>query len=199
MSRPGLAVTAALLAALPAAAAEGGASGKALITPQVGLIFWTLVTFVLLLFVLKWVAWKPLLRAVEERERLIRESLESARADREHAQALFEEQQALLQQARRERAAAVEQGRADAERLKAEILEDARRQKEDLVRQAEAQIAAAVRRARSELRAAAADLAIQAAAKLLADHLDEEAQRKLVEEYLAELEQLPAGSSTVPS
>jgi F-type H+-transporting ATPase subunit b len=181
-----------------ASAAEPGGIGQKLIQPQFGTVFWTLVTFVVLAFLLGKFAWKPLLQAVEERERAIRTDLEEARQERERARALLEEQKSLLEQARRERAAALEQGRLDAERLKAEILEEARRQREELLRQGEAQLEAAVRRARAELRGAAADLAIQVAAKLLADNLDEEAQRKLVEDYLSELERMPAGSATPP-
>ena len=93
-------------ASLPTAAAEeGGGSGSLLITPQFGTIFWTVVTFVLLAIGLRLVAWKPLLGAIEERERTIRDSLESAGRQRAEAEALLAEHRDLVVQARKERAA----------------------------------------------------------------------------------------------
>lgn len=181
---------------LPAAASEeGGGAGSLLITPQFGTIFWTVVTFVLLALGLRLVAWKPLLGAIEERERTIRESLEAASRQREEAESLLAEHRELVVLARKERAAAVEAGRQDAEALKNEILEEGRRQREQLLKQADTQIGAAVKTAREELRSATVDLAIEAAGKLLAKNLDDAAQRRLIEDYLADLERRGTGSS----
>ncbi len=194
------AIAASLSAALPAVAAEeGGGVGKLLITPQFGTIFWTVVTFVALAVFLRAVAWKPLLGAIQERERAIRESQEQMRRDREEAAALLAQQRELLAQSRRERAEAVEAGRQEAERLRAEILEEARRQREQMLAQAEAQIEIGLRQAQGAVRQLAADLAIRAAAKILAVSLDEAAQRRLVEEYLSDLERQAAGSGPTPS
>jgi F-type H+-transporting ATPase subunit b len=181
-------------------AAEGhGGGGGSLITPQFGLIFWTTVTFLILLFLLRRFAWKPILGALETRERQIREDLDQARRGREESEKILEENRAVLIQARRERAEAVEAGRQDAERLKAEILEEARRQRESLLAQTQQQIQAELRSARGELRKEAADLAIRAAARILAKNLDDASQRKIVEDYLADLEKLPPGSASLPS
>ena len=173
-------------------AAEGG--GSALIQPHIGTAFWTLVTFVIMAWVLGRYAWRPLLGALEQRERSIEGSLDEARRQREEAERLLGEQRALLLEARRERADAVAAGQRDAERLKGEILDEARSQREQLLRQTEKQVEAGVRQARSELRDAAVDLAIQAAGKLLATNLDDATQRRLVEEYLSDLE----GSGPAP-
>lgn len=181
------------LAAEAGEAAEGGGGGNALITPHVGLIFWTLVTFVGLLFLLKRFAWGPIIAAMTAREDGIRGDLDRARSEREEAQRLLEEHRALLTQARKERAEAVEAGRQDAERLKTGILDDARKQREQLVKQADSQIQAGLRQAKAELKGAAVDLAIQAAAKLLGKNLDDATQRRLVEDYIADLERLGTG------
>ena len=197
MRFPGAVAT--LVLATPAAASEGaGGEGSILITPQFGLIFWTVVTFVILLVLLKRVAWKPLLGAIEARERSVRETIDSAKQERETAAALLEEHKELLAQARRERSEAMAAGQKEAERLKAEILDEARRQKEDLLKQAEGQIQSAVRQARAELRTTAADAAISAAGKLLSRNLDDAAHRRLVDEHLADLERFRAGRP-VPS
>ncbi len=201
MARAGfVAMSAAVLGSVAAEASEGGAAGgSALITPQFGTMFWTLLTFVLLLILLRLVAWKPLLGALEARERAIQGDLDEARREREDAQKLLSEHRALVEQARRERAEAVEAGRKDAERLKEEILSEGRRQRDQLLAQAEAEIASQLRQAKQEIRAATADLAIEVAGKLLARELDDPAHRKLVEEHLAQLERLPPGSASMPS
>lgn len=186
---------AALAAVSAVAAEEGGGGGNALITPQFGLIFWTALTFVLLLLLLGRFAWKPLLGALEAREKGIKDTIDQAASDREEARKLLAQHQELLQQARRERAEAVEAGRQDAERLKTEILDEAKRQRETILKQSEAQIDAGLRQARLELRTVAADLAIQAAGKLLSKNLDDPTQKRLVEDYLADLERLPPGGA----
>lgn len=194
--------SAAIGAASTAFAAEGhggGGGGSALITPQIGLIFWTTLTFVLLLVLLRRFAWKPILGALETREKQIREDLDQAKRGREESEKLLEENRAVLNQARRERAEAVEAGRRDAETLKADILEEARRQRESLLQQTQSQIQAELRAARADLRKEAADLAIAAAARILAKNLDDSSQRKIVEDYLADLEKLPPGSASLPS
>jgi len=199
MLRRALVPLTALAAPSVLASEGGGISGEALITPQIGTIFWTLVTFILLVFVLKRLAWKPLLDALEARESQIRGDIHQAKQDRDEAQRILEENRQILAQARRERAEAVEAGRRDAERLKEEILENGRSQRDQILAQAQQQIQAEVRGARSELREAATELAIRAAERLLAKNLDDAAQRKLVEDYLADLERLPPGSAAPPS
>lgn len=192
----GLAVAA--LAVLPALASEGGGAGSSLIQPKFGTIVWTFVTFLALLFVLGRWAWKPLLGALDARERSIQGSIDQARSDREQAERLLTEHKELLAEAHRQRASALSEGQREAERLKGEILEEARKQRENLLRQTEEQMQAGLRQARGELRAVAADLAIQAAEKLLARNLDDSAHRRLVEDYLADLEK-PEDSQAPPS
>ena len=178
--------------------AEAGGGGSALITPHIGLIFWTLITFLLLLVLLSKFAWGPILGAMNAREEGIKGDLDRARKEREDAQRLLEEHRALVNLARKERAEAVEAGRRDAERLKAEILDEARKQREQLMKQAEMQIDAGLRQARAGLKSEAADLAIQAASKLMGKSLDDATQRRLVEDYLADLERLGSSSDAPP-
>lgn len=188
------------LAGAPVLASETtAAEGNILITPSPGTMIWTVLTFCLLMILLRFVAWKPLLGALESREQAIKGDLDQARKERDDASKLLDEHRALIDQARRERAEAVEAGRKDAERLKEEILAEGRKQRDQLLQQAEAQTAAQVRQAKAELRATTADLALEVAGKLLGRNLDDAAQRKLVEEHLAELDRLPPGSASLPS
>ena len=180
--------------------AEGGSKGaSALITPEIGLMFWTLVTFLILLILLAKYAWGPIVKAMNAREDGIRNDLDSARKEREDAQRLLEDHRELLSLARKERAEAVEAGRRDAERLKAEILDEARKQRELLMKQAESQIDAGLRQARASLKGEAADLAIRAAGKLMGRNLDDATQRRLVDDYLTDLERLGSSSEQPPN
>ncbi len=179
-----------LSAASPAAAAEG--AGDSLLTPQIGTVFWTLVTFLIMVVLLGRYAWGPLMAAVDARERSIRDSIEKAGRDRQEAESLISQHRELLTAARRERAEAVEAGKRDAEKVKSDILDEARRQREQLLKQSEDQIQAGIRQAQTELRTSTVDLAIQAAEKLLSRSMDDATQRKLVEDYLDELERSQA-------
>ena len=176
----------------------GGSIGSKLIQPEPGTIFWTLVTFILMLVILRRYAWGPILGALDAREKSIEESLEQARKEREDAEKLVQEHRDLIAQARRERAEALAQGQRDAEKVGAEILEEARRQREQVLKQTEEQVESAMGQARAEMRGITADLAIKAAEKLLTKNLDDATQRELVEAYLADLERT-AGSSGLPS
>jgi len=188
------------LASGSAVASSGGASalGQKLIEPHFGTVFWTLITFILMLVVLRKYAWGPLLSALDVREKSISDSLEQARNEREEAEKLVQEHRDLVLQARRERAEALAEGQRDAEKVGAEILEEARRQREQVLKQTEEQVQSAMSQARAEMRGITADLAIQAAEKLLTKNLDDATQRELVEAYLADLERT-AGSSGLPS
>ena len=117
-----LLAAAALLVAAPVLAAEegghgDGGGGTSLISPAFGMMFWTLVTFVILLVVLRLVAWKPLLGAVEERERRIQGNIDEARQQRNEAETLLAEHRKLMDDVRRQTAEIVTQGQKDAARL----------------------------------------------------------------------------------
>ena len=166
LSRLAIACLPVAAAAQPAVASEGGGGlGQALITPQMGTFLWTLITFVFVVWVLARYAWKPLLGALDSRENAIRESIDQAQQDREDAQKLLREHKELVAEARRERAAALEAGRADAEKLRAEILDEAGKQRQQLLDQTDEQIQAGLRQARGEMRGMVVDLSIRAAEK----------------------------------
>jgi F-type H+-transporting ATPase subunit b len=161
-------------------------------------MFWTAVTFLALVWLLGRFAWKPLLGAIDAREQSIRDSFDRASKDQDEAASLLGQHRELLAAARRERAEAVDQGKRDAEKVKAEILEEAKRQREQVLKETQSQVDVGLRKARSDLRSTAVDLAILAAEKLLTKNLDDPTQRRLVEEHLSELERR-SGDSPLPS
>ncbi len=161
--------------------------GSSLIQPDTGTIIWTVITFVILAFLLARFAWKPLLQLLEERERTVKDSLEQARKAREDSEAALKKNQELLSNARRETAAIIEQGKREAEELRGELLARARQDAQDLVEQGRKQVQFEQKQAIESLRRQVADLAIGAAERLVVQSLDESRQRKLVEEYMRDL------------
>jgi F-type H+-transporting ATPase subunit b len=149
-----------------------------------GLLIWTIITFILLLFVLRKVAWNPLLSALEQRERSIRESLEESQRARQEAQALLQENQRQLAEANRESARIIEQGREEAERVKASITDQARLEGQRLVEEARRQIVRERHAAIQDLKSTAADLALQATGRLLSTSVTSEDHRRLVTEFI---------------
>ena len=74
-----------------------------LVTPEIGLIFWTTIVFTLLLIVLKKYAWKPILNAVDQRNKSIEEALLAAEKAKEEMNSLNADNEKILAEARRER------------------------------------------------------------------------------------------------
>lgn len=160
-----------------------------------GLIFWTLVTFVLTAFILRRVAWGPIVARVEEREKTIQAALDAAKHERAEAEKLLGEQKAAITGARREAAEMVRKNAEDVERLRADLLNKARAQAEELKADAKRAIEDEKVKAVAEVKGVAADLAVQIAEKLLGEHLDAEKQRKLAQQYLESLGQSPTRPS----
>ena len=152
-----------------------------------GLIIWTIVTFVLLVVVLRAVAWKPLLAMLEERETRIQEALEQAEKAREEAQVAAEENRAAVAKAQAESQAAIAEGRAAAERVAQEMRERAQDEAQQMLEQARRTIQQERDQAIQELRNQATDLAILAAGKLLDENLDDERNRKVVDDFIDQI------------
>jgi len=182
----GLALLLAATTALPARAQEGGAGP---LTVDGGLVIWTLVVFGLLLLVLRRSVWPVLLAAVRERERRLEEQIAQAQKDRGEAAALLEEHKRLLAGARAEAQELIAKAKAVAEKERAALLAKAREEYEALLARARKDIEEEREKAILALRREAVDLSIAAASKLLEAQLDNEANRRLVTEYLATLEQ----------
>jgi len=164
--------------------------GMQLVTPEFGTIFWTLVTFLILLVLLSRYAWKPLLALLDERERTVKDGLDAAQKARAEADDLLRRNQEFQANARRETAALLEQGRRESEALRAEILAQARTEAQSLVEQGKRQIQYEQRQAMEILRRQVADLAIGAAERLIQRDLDDPKHRELVADYVKSLPEL---------
>lgn len=167
--------------------AEEGAGGGGLFSINPGLIIWTWVIFLLLLFVLRKWAWGPILGALEAREKRIQQALEGAAREREEAGRLLEQQRQLLDQSREQAQHILGDSRKAAERLRWELLDEARAQKDQIVARAKDEIERERDQALEALRRETVDLSIAAAGRVLQKNLDAEDNRRLVEEYLERL------------
>jgi len=158
-----------------------------LITPGLGLVFWTVITFLILLIILKKFAWKPILGAVSEREESIKNALLSADNARKEMQNLQSDNQRILQEARLERDAMLKDAREMKEKMVADAKNEAQAQGLKMIEQAKAAIEGEKNAALAELKSHVATLSLEIAEKLLKDELsNKEAQVKLVEKMLGD-------------
>ena len=175
----------ALIACTAAPALAQEAHKVDLLSPSYGLMVWTLLIFVILLFVLSKFAFKPITAAVEAREQALQAAMDAAKRDREEAALLLAEHRASLDALRAEGQKLIADARAAAERVRAELVEQAHVEQQRMLERARAEISAERAKAIAELRREAVDLAILGAGKVIGQNLDREANRKLVESFLA--------------
>jgi len=152
-----------------------------------GLIVWTIITFIVVLVILRFTAWKPLLAALTAREEKVRTSLEQAEKARQDAQRLLDENRRQLALAEEQSQRIIREGRDMGEKLKAEIVEKANVSSRHMIDQAKDEIGREKEKALTQLRTEVADLAIAAAGKLLDANLDTPKQRQLVDAAIREL------------
>lgn len=158
-----------------------------MLDPNPGLIIWTIVTFVLLVVVLRKFAWRPLLEALTKREESVRGAIERAEHAREEAERLLEEHRKQVARAEAEAHRILAEGRALGEKLKTEIVEQANAQARKLADQAKQEIERDKDAALATLRGEVATLAIKAAEKILDETLDEKRHRQIVDSFMNNL------------
>jgi len=163
-------------------------SSNFLVSPNVGLMIWTLLAFLVAMFILRKYAWPAITDALDKRQRAIEESIEVAESTRTEAQQLLQEYRERLREARAQADEIVTRARKAGEVHEREALEKAKVQREELLAQTRRDIDAETRRAIQEIRAEVADLTVMATEKVTRKSLDEGDQKRLVEEALRELD-----------
>jgi F-type H+-transporting ATPase subunit b len=175
-----------MLAAVPPIAAES--SSNFLVSPNVGLMIWTLLAFFVAFFVLRKWAWPQIAGALDRRQRAIEESIDTAERTKAEAEQLLLEYRERLKEARAQADEIVARARKAGEVHERETLEQAKGKREELMEQTRRDIEAETRRAIQEIRDEVADLTVRATEKVTRKTLDEADQRRLVEEALGELD-----------
>lgn len=157
-----------------------------LLTPGIGLIFWQVVIFLLLVVLLGVFAWRPILDSLKIREESIEEALRSADEAREEMSKLQADNEKLLVKAREERDVLLKEAAKIAGQFKDEAKEDAKKITSKLIEDAKASIISEKEAALKEVRNQVAELSVEIAEKLIRKSLgDEKSQKTLVDEFLA--------------
>lgn len=177
-----------VLAGAAHAASEAGAEGGSpLLRFNPGVGIWALVTFVLLLLLLKKFAWTPILDALDARETAVRDSLEQATRIQAENSRLQEEQARLLSEARAEASQVIQAAREAGESLKKSLEASAQDEKRRILASASQEIEAQTAAAIATLRKTTADLSIGIAEKLIRQNLDDAKNRALVDQLIQEV------------
>lgn len=163
-------------------------SGSFLITPNVGLMIWTLVLFGISMYILWKLAFPRIAEALDRRQHAIEESIDHAEQVRREADEMLAEYRERLREARQQAEQIVERSRKTAETREREIQAEAQERREQLMEQTRRDIESETRRAIQQIRREVADLTVLATEKVTRKVLDEDDQRRLVEDALSELD-----------
>jgi F-type H+-transporting ATPase subunit b len=172
--------------ATPAAAEHAESPGVFNLASNVS--FWTVIIFLVLLFILSKFAFPAILGYAAAREKRIQDALDQSQRDREESARILEEQRQALARAREEAQGFISEAQKTAERVRRDILEKARVEQEELLARAKREIEDERLRVVDSLRREAVDLAVAAASKLVEKRLDSQEDRRIVTEFLAHVE-----------
>jgi F-type H+-transporting ATPase subunit b len=162
--------------------------GSFLVSPDVGLMIWTLVVFGLSMFLLGKLAFPRIAEALDRRQHAIEESIDTAERIRKEADEILAEYRARLAEARGQADEIVARARKTGEAAETELIAEARAKREEMMEQTRRDIEAETRRAILEIRAEVADLTVLATEKVTRKTLTDADHKRLVEEALAELD-----------
>lgn len=158
-----------------------------ILSPNGGVMVWTLVIFIALLLILSKYAFKPITKAVEDRERALADAIDSAQRDRDEANRLLQDQREQIVAARDEAQRIIADARDAAEQVRGKMIEQAHGETGELLDRARREIVAERDRAIADLRLEAIDLAIAGASRVIGKNMDEQSNRQLVESFLASI------------
>ena len=177
--------------AVPLLAQEHEEKGG-LLSINTGLSAWTIIIFLIVFAILAKFAFPKILGAVEERERHLADLATAAERDRAEAAALVEEHRRLVEETRGKVQEMMGEARNTAEKMRSELMEQARREHDELLARGRAEVANERAGMLEQVRRDAAELAMRAAEKLVRRSLDGDDNRRLVQEYLAQVTTTPA-------
>jgi len=161
--------------------------GVEMLELNTGLIIWTGLTFVVLLFILGRYAWKPVLKMLDTREESIKQSIEKAEESRREAGRILEENRKNLARAEEVAQKVIREARELAEKIRLESVSKATSEGNKLIDKAREEIERDKQLAITQLHGLVAELAVKAAEKILNEAIDEAKQKKLVENFINSL------------
>ena len=181
-----LLVAAFVLLAPTAHAAEEGGGGGALLNVDIWTVVTSLVVFVLLLFVLSKTAWNPILQGLQRREAAIKKALDDAQEAHTKAKELIAEYEGRIQNAREEAQDIFDEARRDAQDIRANIETEARKRADETIERARREIDQLTAKAWDGLVNNAANIATEAASRIIRKDLTDEGHAGLVSEVVSE-------------
>ncbi len=166
---------------------DGGHENPSLLSVNPGLIIWTIIIFILLLFLLRKIAWKPLITALNNRELTIKNSLEYAEKLKAETEKIKEENDKIIEEAKIQAKKIISQSKEAAERVKQEIISKANLESQKIIMKAKEEIELQRETMIEELKQDIIFIAIKAAEKIIENNLNEKKHSKLIEEFISKL------------
>lgn len=160
-----------------------------LVNPGVGLILWTLLTFIIVLLLLRKFAWGPIVNALKQRESFIEDSLNAAEQAKTEMANLKAENERLIEEAKVERDQIIKEANAAAKRIVEEASDDASKEAQKRIEEAREAINTEKEAALAEVKTQVAKLSVEIAEKLMRHELSSDAaQKALVQDYIKDLQ-----------
>jgi F-type H+-transporting ATPase subunit b len=163
-------------------------ASNALIKVTPGLMIWTIVAFLITLFVLKRYAFGPIQKMLDERREQIRRSIEEADNARDEARKLLEEHRALIGQARSDAEGILAEARKTRESMEQRMREETEAERQRRLEETRREIAAETQRALEQIRSEVADLTLEATSIVVGKKLDADRDRELISEAIGSLD-----------
>ena len=157
--------------------------------PDPGLFIWTVITFLIVLAILRWKAWDPLINTLEARAKQIEESLSKAEKVTAEAEQQAEKNEKFLNAARKEAQGIVSKARDAGDKLKQKLETDGKNQYNSMLEKAKDQIDAEKQKAMNEIKNTVVDIAIQASEKIIKRNLNDDDNKKIIERTVEEFKQ----------
>ena len=157
--------------------------------PDPGLFIWTVITFLIVLAILRWKAWGPLMNALDARAKQIEDSLSKAEKVTAEAEQQAEKNEEILNSARKEAQEIIGQSREAGEKLKNKLESDGKEQYDGMLEKAKEQINAEKQKALNEIKNTIVDIALQASEKVIKRNLNNEDNKKMIEQTVDEFKQ----------
>ncbi len=155
---------------------------EAWLMPSSGLFIWAVITFLLVLAVLRWKAWGPLMDALEAREKQINDALNAAQSAKEEAAQVVSDNEGVLNKARKEAQEIVANAREAGDKLKHKLESDGQEKYENMLTDAKEQIDVEKQKALSEIKQMVVDVAIDASEKVIKRNLNNDDNKKMIED-----------------
>ena len=154
------------------------------LTVDVGLLYWTILTFLVLLLLLRWKAWGPLMDTLDKREHDIKNAIFSAEKAKKQAQQASNDYDELVQKANSEAQQIISEGKVAGERIKSDLETSAKQNAEQMIEKAKSQIDAEKQKAIQEIKSQVIELSIEAASKIIEKNLDTDDNKNFVNSTL---------------